>query len=75
MGDLVPRHPHRDHPPGDHRADCGRPHRRSTPASCTPAATPPPRRPQQPGRHAESRACPPTRAASARCRDEWHAGL
>jgi len=30
---------------------------------------------RQPGRHAESRACPPTRAASARCRDEWHAGL
>jgi hypothetical protein len=29
----------------------------------------------QPGRHAESRACPPMRAASARCRDEWHAGL
>ena len=51
MGDLVPRHPHRDHPPGDHRADCGRPHRRSTPPhpSCTPPATPPPRRPSQDG--------------------------
>jgi hypothetical protein len=47
----------------------------TTPASCTLTATAATQTAPQPGRHAESRACPPTRAASARCRDKWHAGL
>ena len=31
VGSLVPRHPHRDHPPGDHRAHRGQARRRSLP--------------------------------------------